>query len=73
MQTSSKLGLSYILPQRAQKHVTVNESLRRLDVVVQTSVISATTLVQPVAPTDGDAYILPTGKTGAVWATLLPT
>ncbi|MEO1425564.1 MAG: DUF2793 domain-containing protein, partial [Pseudomonadota bacterium] len=31
MEQSPKLALPYVLPQQAQKHVTVNEGLRRLD------------------------------------------
>ena len=32
---SPRIGLGYVMPSQAQKHVTVNESLRRLDAVVQ--------------------------------------
>lgn len=32
------LGLPYILPSQAQKHVTHNEALRMLDAMVQLSV-----------------------------------
>lgn len=31
-------------------------------------VLSRTTSVQPIAPADGDRYLLPTGSTGAEWA-----
>lgn len=68
MQNTTKLGLAYVAPQQAQKHVTVNEALRRLDMLVQASVKSRTTAAQPASPADGDAYILPAGKTGADWA-----
>lgn len=64
---SSNLGLPYLQPAQAQKHVTVNESLLCLDAVVQLSVVSATTSAQPGSPGDGAVYILPAGKTGAAW------
>jgi hypothetical protein len=64
---SSNLGLPYLLPAQAQKHVTVNESLLRLDALVQLSVASASTTAQPTSPTDGSVHILPAGKTGAAW------
>src|SRR5262245_18597169 len=67
MSQSSRLGLPYLAAAQAQKHVTVNESLLRLDALVQLSIKSATTAAQPGSPADGDLYILPTGKTGAAW------
>ena len=70
MQNSPNLNLHYLQPQQSQKHVTVNESLRRLDALAQTSVVSRTTTAQPGAPTDGVIYILPVGKTGAAWAAM---
>ena len=67
MSQSSRLGLPYLAAAQAQKHVTVNESLLRLDALVQLSVISATIAAQPASPADGDLYLLPPGKTGAAW------
>jgi Protein of unknown function (DUF2793)/Chaperone of endosialidase len=64
---SSRLGLSFLAPAQAQKHVTVNESLLRLDALVQLSVTSATVSDEPTSPVDGSVYILPAGKTGAAW------
>lgn len=66
--TSTNLSLPYLLPGQAQKHVTVNESLRRLDAIVQLSVVSASVATQPAGPADGDVYIVPPGKSGAQWA-----
>jgi hypothetical protein len=60
--------LPFLAVGQAQKHVTVNESLRRLDAIVQLSVVSATTAAQPASPADGAVYILPAGKTGADWS-----
>lgn len=61
---------SFLAAGQAQKHVTVNESLLRLDALVQLSAISATTSAQPGSPADGDIYLLPAGKTGADWGAM---
>jgi hypothetical protein len=68
--TSANLQLPYLEPAQAQKHVTVNEALLRLDAIVQLCIVSATTTAQPSAPTDGSVYILPAGKTGAQWGSM---
>jgi hypothetical protein len=65
--TSPNLALPYLLANQAQKHVTVNEALRRLDALVQLSVLSANLTAPPTSPADGDRYIVPAGATGA-WA-----
>ncbi len=67
---STNLELPFLLPAQAQKHLTVNEALLRLDAVVQLSVVSATTTAQPTAPADGAIYIVPAGKTGAQWSAM---
>lgn len=63
---STNLSLPFIEPSQAQKHVTHNEGMRRLDTLVQLSVLSATQATPPVGPLDGERYILPAGVTG-VW------
>jgi hypothetical protein len=68
MTASTNLQLPYLAPGQAQKHVTVNETLRRLDAIVQISAVSATITAQPGSPADGAVYILPTAKTGADWS-----
>ena len=50
MSNSSNLMLPFLAVGQAQKHVTVNETIRRLDAIVQLSVVSATTAVQPGSP-----------------------
>lgn len=70
MTASARLGLSYVEPQQSQKHVTVNDALRKLDAIVHLSVVSATVTAQPGAPADAALYILPAGKTGAAWGTM---
>ncbi len=68
MSNTTNLVLPYLAVGQAQKHVTVNESLRRLDALVQLTVISATTAAQPSSPADGAVYIVPAGKSGANWS-----
>jgi hypothetical protein len=70
MSQSTRLGLPYLAAAQAQKHVTVNESLLRLDALVQLSARSATTTAQPASPSDGDIYMLPSGKSGAAWGAM---
>lgn len=65
---STNLQLPFLASGQAQKHVTVNESLLKLDALVQLSIKSATTAAQPASPADGDVYVLPSGKSGAAWA-----
>lgn len=64
---SDNLSLPFIQPSQAQKHVTHNEALQRLDAVVQLSVKSASNIAPPANPTSGERYILPAGVTG-VWS-----
>ena len=67
MEQSPRLSLSYVAPSQAQKHVTVNETFRRLDALAQLAVRSRTVTAEPGAPAEGDAYILPSGANGAAW------
>lgn len=70
MSQSTRLQLPYLAAAQAQKHVTVNESLLRLDALVQLSARSQTETAEPSTPADGDIYILPSGKTGAAWGAM---
>ena len=56
--TTPRLDLPYLLPGQAQKHVTHNEGLSRLDTLVQTVAVSAS-VPAPEAPADGDIYLVP--------------
>ena len=58
------LGLDYLMPEQAQKHVTINDALRRLDGLVQLSVKSRT-LTAPPAAQNGDRYLIANGATQA--------
>lgn len=67
---SPNLQLPYLAAGQAQKHITVNESLQRLDALVQLTLVSAATAAQPTSPEDGALYALPAGKTGADWGAM---
>jgi len=69
---SPRLGLAFLAAGQAQKHVTLNDALRRLDAVVQVAVASMSVVVQPAAPAEGEAYILPPGAAGPAWGAMLP-
>jgi hypothetical protein len=64
---SLHLKLPYLAAAQAQKHVTHNEALRRLDNLVQLAVLGSTRTDPPETPAEGDRYIVATGGTGA-WA-----
>lgn len=64
MSETPRLTLPLILAEQAQKHVTHNEALTDLDVLVQLSVI-AETADPPPAPAEGDAYLCAAAATGA--------
>ena len=64
---TANLALPFLLPSQAQKHVTHNDALLRLDALVQLSVLSTDVTEPPATPADGDRYIVPSGATGA-WA-----
>ncbi|MEZ5928528.1 MAG: DUF2793 domain-containing protein [Parvularculaceae bacterium] len=72
MDLSPRFSLAYLQGQQAQKHVTVNEALRRLDALVSLSVKSRTTSAEPASPMEGDAYIITASPTGAAWAGFAP-
>ncbi len=59
MSQTPHLQLDYLLPEQAQKHVTLNDGLRRLDGLMQLSVISRTQASPPKTPKNGDRYLLP--------------
>ncbi|MEM9426695.1 MAG: DUF2793 domain-containing protein [Pseudomonadota bacterium] len=65
MPDTPKLGLPLVAPAQAQKHVTVNESLTRLDALVQLSLLSVGATVPPSSPDEGEAHGIGTSATGA--------
>lgn len=63
--TSPRLALPYLQPSQAQKHVTHNEALQRLDTLVQMSVSAIGATDPPAIPTEGEAYVLGVSPNGA--------
>ena len=64
---SAILGLPYLQPAQAQKHVTHNEALQRLDLLVQMSLAGLGAETPPAEPAEGEAWGLGPVPTGA-WA-----
>jgi len=62
-----RLSLPFVAAGQAQKHITVNEALGRLDGLVQLAVQSRTISAQPASPANGAMHILPSGATGSSW------
>lgn len=65
MATTPNLGVELLTAAQGQKHVTVNEALIRLDVLVQARVIEIGLTAPPGGASDGDVYIPGSGATGA--------
>lgn len=56
--TSPRLSLPYLQPAQAQKHVTHNEALQRLDVLAQMTVLTLDAETPPADPAAGDMHAL---------------
>ena len=86
MANSTHLELPLLAAAQAQKHVTHNDALLRLDAIVQLGIKDRHLTSPPGSPSDGDRYIPASGATGAwedwdlniawyvdgVWTKLLP-
>ncbi len=64
--TTANLALPFILPAQAQKHVTHNEALQRLDALVQL-VVGTSATSPPAAPEDGEIHWV-TAPAAGLWA-----
>lgn len=64
---TARLALPIILPAQAQKHVTHNEALEKLDLVVQLALEAFDALTPPANPQDGHIWALGATPSG-VWA-----
>ena len=62
-----KLSLPFIMPAQAQKHVTHNEAIELLDMIVQLTLDSAAVIAPPSSPGEGQTWALGASPTGA-WA-----
>lgn len=58
MSNSHHLSLPYVQASQAQKHVTVNEALQKLDALVQLSALSRALSSPPESPVVGARYIV---------------
>ncbi|SEN41006.1 Protein of unknown function [Paracoccus alcaliphilus] len=59
-----RLGMPLLLPAQAQKHVTVNEALMRLDGQVNLVLQSVSTTTPPETVIDGACWAVPSGAQG---------
>lgn len=66
-QESARLALGWMQPAQAQKHVTFNEALRRLDHLVQLTVEAFDAETPPDTPDEGGIWALGAEPAGA-WA-----
>lgn len=64
MSETPRLGLPLLAAGQAQKHVTHNDALMRLDALVHLVVASRTQTVPPASPGETSAYIVPAGGSG---------
>ncbi|MCD6035210.1 MAG: hypothetical protein K0R63_951 [Rickettsiales bacterium] len=64
MTTTNHLNISHIRQNQAQKEVTLNEGLNRIDAILNTGAIDKGTNTPPVSPSAGDVYILGSSPTG---------
>ena len=64
MEETMHLRLPYIAAAQAQKHITHNEALDRIDVIVQLAVLDSSVADPPLDASEGDRYIIPEGATG---------
>lgn len=65
--SSPVLALPYLQAAQAQKHVTHNEALQRLDLLVQMRVLRFDATTPPDLPQEGDIHALGAAPTG-IWA-----
>lgn len=64
MSDTPHLGLPLLAAAQAQKHVTMNDALIRLDALAAPSVISASQATPPLSAVEGDTYIVGASPTG---------
>lgn len=67
MTDTPRMSLPLLAPAQAQKHVTVNEALARIDALAHLTLVSASLATPPAAAPEGDLYAVPPGAVNA-WA-----
>lgn len=65
--SSDRLALPLLAPGQAQKEMTHNEALARLDMLVQPVVVAVAPAAVPADPRPGECWIVGSGASGA-WA-----
>lgn len=65
-ETTPNIGLPYLMPAQAQKHVTLNEALQRLDAVTQL-VLTALLSEPPEESEEGQCFVVASGASG-LWS-----
>lgn len=68
MDNTDRLALPYIIAAQAQKHVTHNEALRRLDLITHLAVQSRTVTTEPASPHASQAWIVPDSGASGLFA-----
>lgn len=66
MANTPVLGMPLMASNQTQKHVTHNNALLELDVLVQLTILDRNLTTPPGSPDDGDRYIVGAGATG-IW------
>ena len=64
-ENTALLGLPYLMPSQAQKHVTHNEALRMIDAILHIKVEDSGRLEPPADPAEGQRHALGSEPTGA--------
>lgn len=64
---TAHLALPFLAPAQAQKHVTHNEALIRLDALVSIAVEGVAATIPPGSPAEGERHLIGTGASGD-WA-----
>jgi hypothetical protein len=67
MANTAHLGFALVEQSQAQKEVTVNQALVRIDALLNTGAKSRVVTAPPISPGEGDVYIVPASATGD-WA-----
>jgi hypothetical protein len=65
MALTPHLGLTLVEQSQAQKEITVNQALSRIDALLNTGAASLTLNTPPGTPAAGDLYIVGVSPTGA--------
>ncbi len=63
MATTNHLAITLLEQSQAQKDVTVNEALARIDAVLNTGAVDVSLALPPATPSEGDVYIVAASAT----------